>query len=489
MITREKLKALGSLVLFLTAIPVLVQGQSEAPQEPQAPVAEAAVRASVMRLLDELGRGAGKDHEAFVKAEFVPRLVERFGVEMLAHIVDDMATMFGATDAPVLNDLSRGSESGWWVADVTGGSDDRLRMQFQILGSEPKFTGFEEMKLAPPSNAKEADLPVLAEAFVKRKADGGEFSGAVLVSKNGKPLFAGSYGMADRSTSRPNTLDTPINLGSMNKVFTGIAIGQLHAKGLLDWDDKVGKHLPDFPNKTVRDQVTIRQLLTHTSGVPSYWNPKYEANKNELRTLKDFLNTFVDEPLLFEPGKGNEYSNGGPIILGLIIEKLSGESYFDYVRKHIYEPAGMTRTAHYAKNDAKSGMATGYMRQSPDAPFTPNTPTLGRIGSSAGGGYSTANDLLRFSIALGNGKLLPGEELEILWGDPEKGHGMGYGFLWGTGLIEGHRWVGHNGGAPGISADFRYFPETGYAVVVLANQDHAAMPLSDWLCGLVASVM
>src|SRR5690606_32912294 len=98
------------------------------------------------------------------------------------------------------------------------------------------------------------------------------------------------------------------------------AIAQLQAAGKLDWQDTVGRHLPDFPNAKIRDEVTIHQLLTHTSGVGSYWNAAHAARLHEIDTQREFLQTFVDEPLKFEPGKGLEYSNGGPVILGLIIE-------------------------------------------------------------------------------------------------------------------------------------------------------------------------
>jgi CubicO group peptidase (beta-lactamase class C family) len=256
----------------------------------------------------------------------------------------------------------------------------------------------------------------------------------------------------------------------------------------LAWQDTVGRHLPDFPNATIRDQVTIHQLLTHTSGVPSYWNDAYSERKEEIRTLSALLETFVHEPLDFAPDTGYRYSNGGPVILGLILEKITGESYYDYIRKHIYRPAGMTHTDHYTKDDAASGRAVGYGSPRPGAPLEANTPWLGRIGSPAGGGYAAAADLLRFARALDSGVLLPREQLEGLWHPERQGsEEEGYGYLWGVGETNGHRWVGHNGGAPGVSADFRHYPDSGFTVIVLANQSRAAQGVSGWIHQLITA--
>ena len=149
-------------------------------------------------------------------------------------------------------------------------------------------------------------LPALIADRVRAEAAAGRFSGAVLVARGDELIFADAVGLADRSSGRANTLDTPINLGSINKMFTGIAIAQLQAAGKLDWQDTVGQHLPEFPNAKVRDNVTIHQLLTHTSGVGSYWNQAHAARKHELDSQQDFLETFVNQPLLFEPGQGLE---------------------------------------------------------------------------------------------------------------------------------------------------------------------------------------
>lgn len=323
-------------------------------------------------------------------------------------------------------------------------------------------------------------------AYLDRLAAEGEFSGSVVAAIGDRTVFAKSYGFADRRTSRANTLATPISVGSMNKMFTGLAFGQLLRDGRVQLDDKVGTYLPDYPNAAVREQVTIHQLLTHTSGIPSYWNDAWEARKDEISTVAETIKTFATDPLTARPGTEFLYSNGGPTIAGRILEVVTGQSYYDYIREHIYAPAGMTHSAHYLMTDRTAGFAIGYHRETPDEPFVPNTDMMGLRGSPAGGGYASADDLLRFSKALADGRLLSREWLERIWNPRRDGpESANYCYLWGTGVTNGKRWVGHNGGAPGVSADFRYFPDDGITVIVLGNQSGVAMGVSGWLVELL----
>ena len=140
----------------------------------------------------------------------------------------------------------------------------------------------------------------------------GKFSSSIILTKDNKTLFARAYGMADRETDRENTLDTPINLGSMNKMFTGLAITQLVAQGKLAYSDTVGQYLSDYSNQRVRDEVTVHQLLTHTSGLGSYWNEAYDKNKETLSSVSDFAELFAESPLQFDPGSDEQYSNAVP---------------------------------------------------------------------------------------------------------------------------------------------------------------------------------
>jgi CubicO group peptidase (beta-lactamase class C family) len=425
--------------------------------------------------------------QAFIETRLTPGIRERNGDERLLEILAMVGEDLGGAGTDVaITGFAPTADGGRVVLAPPDGT--RLELVLHLSGETPRIDRF-GLRSLPPEVAAVApeQIPAAIEAHLSEAVAAGRFSGAVLVAQGDRVLFARGYGMADRGSERPNTLDTPINLGSMNKMFTAIAVAQLVAAGKLDWQDTVGMHLPDYPNATVRERVTIEQLLTHTSGVGSYWNEAYEANNGEIDTQAEFAATFAAEPLLFEPGAGNEYSNGGPVILGLVIEKLSGMNYYDYVRARVYAPAGMTRSAHYLSNDTAAGFAIGY-EPTPGGKLEDNFGFLGLRGSAAGGGYASANDLLAFARALRDETLLSRAQLEALW-QPRFGadDSFGYGYLFGTGRNHGLRWVGHSGGAPGISADFRYYPEEDITVVVLANLGDAARPVSGWVNALVSA--
>jgi CubicO group peptidase (beta-lactamase class C family) len=287
-------------------------------------------------------------------------------------------------------------------------------------------------KLQVPSETNDAARTRALGAYLDALVARDLFSGTVLLARNGQPLFFKSYGMANKEWNVPNTNDTKYNLGSINKFFTMLALRQLRDAGKLDFDKTVRTYLPDYPSN-IADRITIKQLIEHRSGMGDMFGPEFDATpKNRLRTLADYLPLFVGKPLLFEPGTQQRYSNAGYIVLGLIIEKVSGTSYYDYVREHIFKPAGMTSTDSYTPDEIIPRRATGYSRRDA-AGMHANIYTLPGRGSSAGGGYSTAEDLLRLLMTL-----------------PKQGLGIG-------------------GGAPGLNAAVEM--EDEWQIIVLSNYD------------------
>jgi CubicO group peptidase (beta-lactamase class C family) len=457
-------------------------------------LASAHTRAGESELERQAGRfwqtvaAKAEDRPALLERHFSAGLRERNGdaslLETFAMLADGLGPDLASLPPPVLVDAGQGSALHYRTPDGR-----RLSLTLVLSDEDPPRIDRFGLRPLPPEVAAvdPATLPAVIGEHLAAEFEAGRFSGAVLVARGDELIYAGAHGLADRTSGRPNTLDTPINLGSINKMFTGLAIAQLQAAGKLDWTDTVGRHLPDFPNATIRDQVTIHQLLTHTSGVGSYWNEAHAARRHELDTQQAFLDTFVNQPLLFEPGQGLEYSNGGPVILGLIIEAISGLGYYDYVREFIYRPAGMSNADHYRRDDGEAGIATGYMRTT-EGEWQANSEELSLRGSAAGGGYASARDLQAFARALADERLLTRAQLETLWkAQSQHGPDVGYGYLFSSGTVAGRRWIGHNGGAPGISAEFRYYPADELVVVVLANQDHAAMAIGEWLNALVAA--
>jgi len=207
-------------------------------------------------------------------------------------------------------------------------------------------------------------------------------------------------------------------------------------------DSALATYWPDYPNADVARRVTIRQLLSHRSGIGgNIFEAPPGGTRRDLRHNRDFLQLFADRPLDFEPGTQQQYSNAGYVVLGALVERLSGEDYYEYVRRHIYEPAGLMRTAHWHVDSLPRHAATGYISTGDDA--RPNTGTLPGRGSAAGGGYSTAADMLRLVQAMREGRIAAA---------PPPG-------------------IGVAGGAPGLNAVVEGAMPGGYDLVVLANLD------------------
>jgi CubicO group peptidase (beta-lactamase class C family) len=345
--------------------------------------------------------------------------------------------------------------------------------------------GTARASLQRPSDAQIAsELGMYLEKLVAED----RFSGTVLLARNGKPFFQRAYGMANKNRQIRNGADTGFNLGSMNKMFTAVAIAQLAERGKLSFSDTVEKHLRDYPNKPIAGKVTIHHLLTHTSGMGDYLNEKFYARLDQMKTVSDLMPLFANDPLSSEPGESWDYSNAAFAVLGLIIEKASGQNYFDYVKQHVFKRAGMTNTDFYERDQDVPNRAMGYMRVNakgepdPEAPRRENISTRPARGSPAGGAYSTVNDMLKFQIALRHNKLLSQKYSEIVTTGKVKVppgwpmHEYGYGFT--ISVINGRRIVGHGGTSLGVAGKFEMYPELGYTVVVLSNYElPAIMPV------------
>ncbi len=358
--------------------------------------------------------------------------------------------------------------------------DKQIRFALRVTSSQPvQFSNIKIDEMPPPRLGETAALSaLLARGDALAKQD--RFSGAVLVARNDKVLLEHAWGMEDRAAGVPNTVETRFRLGSMNKIITAVAVLQLVEAGKLSLDRPISHYLPDYPNKDAASKVTIRQLLTHRSGVgeigfndsPEFKTPaEFIARRDAMRTPKDYVQQYATQPLQFEPGSKTEYSSLGFMILGLVVEQASGKSYYDYVQRHIYDVAGMKHSGSIPETVALKDRAIGYIRE--NGVLVGNADTLPYRGSPAGGGYSTVGDLLHFAQALKSDKLLSAKmrleatRLQSGW--------QGYGFeVLGDGDLLNY---GHGGMAPGMNAHFRVYPKLGYVIVVLSNFDPPAAGL------------
>lgn len=345
--------------------------------------------------------------------------------------------------------------------------EDQPAKKFTSFGIQPieESPVAEKPAVKYSAPATRSEFLKVVELFMDDQAKADAFSGVVMVANGDKAIFSKAYGEANSEKQVPNNIDTKFNLGSINKMFTRIAIGQLVKQGKLSFSDKLNKILPDYPNKEVAAKITIGQIVTMTSGLGDFFNDKFiGADKSKIRSLQDYLPFFVNEPLEFEPGTKNRYSNAGYLVLGLVIEKLTGKSYYDYVRQNIFKPAGMNDTDSFAMNELPTNTALGYQRTG--TLRRRNDTVLPGRGSSAGGGYSTVADMLKFSNALRSKKLeMPADDGTF----PTEFKGAGFA-----------------GGSEGVNALFIANGQTGYTIVVLSNYDppSAEKPgsqIRDWL--------
>jgi D-alanyl-D-alanine carboxypeptidase len=352
------------------------------------------------------------------------------------------------------------------------------RIEVEVDEAEPHIIKSIELRAIPtpaefaPARMCQAEALKAFRGYLEKVSGEERFSGAVLVAKEGKAIFTAAYGMEDRDKKIANTMNTRFRIGSMNKMFTATAVMQLEQAGKIGLNDTLGKYLPDYPNKNLASKVTIHQLLTHTGGTGDFFGPEFDKHRLELKTLEDYVKLYGQRDVKFEPGSKWEYSNYGFLLLGVVIEKVSGQNYYDYVREHIFKPAGMNSTDSMPEDVPVSNRSVGYTRMDDPKQLHSNVDTLPYRGTSAGGGYSTVEDLLAFANALNNHTLLDAKHVELLTtGKVQTPMGTKYAYGFGEEISpDGVRCFGHSGGAPGMNGDLKICG-SGYVVAVLSNFD------------------
>jgi len=369
------------------------------------------------------------------------------------------------------------------------------------LDARGQFSMFRGNIPDPPDPGKlptvampEAELAPAIARRVAELAAADRFSGVVLVLAGDRELVRAVHGHAEKSFAAPNNFDTKFNLGSMNKMFTGVAIGQLVEQGKLSFEDTVLEVLPDYPDRAFAEKATLHHLLTHSSGIGgNIFDDRMYEHRDRFKNPADYLPLFADAPPAFAPGERFGYANTGFIVLGMIIERVSGQSYYDYVHDHVFAPAGMRDTAAYAWDEVVPNLAVGYDPDLTDifrvGPRRTNISLLPYRGSPAGGGYSTVPDLRAFAAALRGHRLLGAAMTETVTGPKIDFEGFGkygYGFL--TFGVEGRDVRGHSGGHLGINGALEMFWDGSYTVIVLANYGSgAAEVVAGEITGLLAA--
>ena len=501
-----------SSIALLLALLIACQFAAAASGLPHQAAQEAALPASPVgklarSLLEVLNGGEQQALSNFVSANFSEQTLQSTPPAQLLAYFKKLYRQSGGLD---VIEVSPDSNERFLVADVRSRRGSHWARLIVILDRrQPEKIA--EVAMIPRrdpqaeradawSQAKTDEAGVVREIakHVERAAVEDRFSGVVLVSKGGRVIYNKACGMAEKGFGVANRLDTKFNLGSMNKMFTAVAVAQLVEAGKLSYQDTLAKVLPEYPNKQAAEKITLHQLLTHTAGLGDFFdNPEFRPHRERYQHPADYLPLFAGEPLRFEPGSRFGYSNAGFVVLGAVVEKVSGQSYFDYVREHIFKPAGMTDTDSYELTEVVPNLAVGYARFEDDPmgieARRSNIAFLPWKGSPAGGGYSTAPDLLKFAVALRTHKLVRAQTTALvtaakvtMTGAPRPAK-YGYGFA--SEVLSGKEIFGHSGGGAnsGVNSSLEMFRDGSYTVVVVGNYDApAAEDLAHEICEYLA---
>lgn len=319
------------------------------------------------------------------------------------------------------------------------------------------------------------------EQIVSTEAKYDMFSGAVLVAEKGEIIYSGAFGLEDKDNNIQNKLTTKFSLGSVGKTFTAILIMQLVERGQMKLSDTLEMYFPDFPYPE-KSRILVSHLLTHSSGLGNYFTHRdYESKMQTLRHIRDVLPLVYDQKLLFQPGEKYQYSNSGMLILGAILEKVTGMSYREYLKKQILMPAGMSDSGIFYPEEPVADRAIGYSKideRKYEVETEREFPAF-----SDGGLYSTVGDMLKYDRALYENKLLSQITKETMFSmtGPNKNYALG----WETGVFRGEKFVGHVGGCYGFTADFIRFPEKQLMIIVLSNYTETGKELATKIKHLV----
>ena len=438
------------------AILLLLTGASVSAQQVvrQGPPPE--IRELIGAVLDAHNSGSADTWETLAKARFTPALLQsqtaaqraeayRKFVDAVGTGVSPGAVQREGPDAPLRVRVKGATGTGVIVIGPEAGTPLRIGiLNFEADASAPPAVPAGGVPLPPlDPTLTSAEIDKRLDAYFSKLAADDVFSGVALVAKNGVPVFLKAYGMADREKKAANTIRTRFNIGSINKAFTQTAVRQLIRDGKLSLTDTLGKLFPDYPQAASR-AATVEQLLGHRAGLSDFFGAEFtRAPKDRFASNADYFKFVSGLPPTFAPGERNQYCNGCYIALGAIVEKVSGMPYEKYVAENVFGRAEMTSTGYPRSDRPASDIALGYTRRGGDGTLQTNIAMHGVTGSAAGGGYSTALDLLTYVKAVRAGRF-PGEDANM----------------------------GIAGGAPGTNAVLEARGE--WVVIVLTNFDPPA---------------
>lgn len=367
----------------------------------------------------------------------------------------------------------RGGRRALLVLAADSSSPDKLATADLVSMGDPElYAGW------PQGAVSRTELQRLVGTALDRLVRTEDFSGCVTVSDGTDVVFDQCRGLAERSFGVPVDDHTKFHVGSIDKMFTAVAIAQLVEAGKLSWNSTLAQLLPGYPGHAVAGKINVWELLHHTAGLGDFFVPEFFEHREKYTDPLDYMGLIARQPLVAPPGKQWHYSNAGYVLLGCIIEKASGESYFDYVRQHVFAPADMRASGFDTLAEVTPDLAVGYFRDGPFATtWKADWMKIPFRGGPAGGGYSTNGDLLRFASALRSGKLLAPATLATMFSHEVPAGPGAYAAGFGDRLSHGCHVRGHAGGIEGTTANLQVVWGTGAAVALTSNEG----PSENWL--------
>lgn len=437
---------------------------------PSAAQSVSPARAELTRMLQAFNTGDRATYEKYVYSRFAPKKRDYRAVNNGL----DLHKTFGGFDVLEVSEPVANNLQGW----VRARDSDAVLELFFVVEPRPPYQvvlfdvkpGNPPLDSFPKRVSEAAAIVALRETLARRSA-ADKFSGVVLVKRGEQVLLREAYGLADREKKVPNRVDTRFRTSSLGQMFTAVAMLRLAQDGKLKLDDPIGKYIPAISGRMLSG-AKIDALLSHTSGAGEAFNVMHDEKLSDMKSHSDYVQAFGVDKMTGMPGQFN-YSNLGYILLGRVIDNVSGSDYYQYVRNKVYVPAGMTRTDSLPEDVAVEGRAVGYDRPAGTHRWIPAKEWIGYRGMAHGGGYSTVDDIARFLAALRAHKLLDAAHTDLMLAPKvQLSEGESYGLAtttrtyWWFGY-----WIGHSASSNGASAVAWFSPETDYTVIVLSNFD------------------
>mgnify|MGYP001401777591 CR=1 FL=1 len=419
-----------------------------------------------------------------VPSVFYEKLIAEKGIDALVNLFNQLQTSYFPLDYhhADINQFNKPTGIVYVMHIYARKKGDVMWQDFQLYVDNPQTCKIKSLafiaEVAEPINLPngtiEQDETInWLNNYISKLQSENDLSGSILIAKGDKVLYERHFGYADLEKKILLDNNSLFGIASGGKMFTALSIAKLVEEKKINYNDAITKYIDGFSDKAKADKITIHHLLSHTSGVEHYWWGQKSDAFSKANSIDDHFKMVLEVGLKNDAGKEYEYNNSNYILLGAIVEKVSGIDFFTFVKENIFEKANMTNSGYFYANYPNS--VTPLTRNEKGNKWIKLERGTGR-GSSAGGVYSNAHDMLNFSEALRTNHIVSFETFQNMITIQNKGFDVtedyGYGFILQT--FANEKTYGHGGTAKGVNFEFRYFPIQEITLIVFSNQDNGA---------------